>query len=435
MTLLLGPNAGRFRQRDITAVLRPADVASTVAAVVAARAGGLRLHPVSTGRNWGLGSREPVADGTALLDLSGLSQIREVDVRAGYAIVEPGVTQQALAAALAGTGRMPNLTGASLSTSVLGNLVERGVGLHRQRTEDLAGLEVVLADGTVARVGWWPDTAHPAAVYPHGVGPSLNHLFTQSDLAVVTAAVVRLPPRPEAVRILPFTFPEERLADAVDLLREWTAQRLVPPCSKIYNPVTARGYVSDGSCLAQVCLSGASALVEAVAGILASLAPAWLAPGPPAAAGEAVRAAYSGLPDPDDTFFARKSAGGAEAVDGRGLLLFLPLIPFTGVDAVRAGALASGAARGPIGRPGVIMNVLDADTLDHLVSIGFDPGDEVAAAAAHETLSVLHTEFAAARYHPYRYDVDHPAPGRDGVVRGRIKHALDPEGVFAPGRH
>lgn len=212
-----------FRPRTITEVLRPATADEVVEIVRSGRRG---LHPISTGYNWGLGSGLPVGDGATVLDLSGLDRVRALDLERGYAVVEPGVTQGALVELLRGTPRIFNLTTSSLRTSIIGNSLERGAGVHRARAEDLVGLEVVLADGRREHVGWWPGTS--AVPRPHGLGPTLTHLFTQSSFAVVTAAVVRLLPRPEEVRVLPFTFAEDDLADAVDALRSWTEQRLIP---------------------------------------------------------------------------------------------------------------------------------------------------------------------------------------------------------------
>lgn len=66
-------------------------------------------------------------------------------------------------------------------------------------------------------VGRWPDAGHPRAVHPLGVGPSA--LFTQSELAVVMAPSCGAPPRPQTVRVLPFTFAEADLAGTVDARR------------------------------------------------------------------------------------------------------------------------------------------------------------------------------------------------------------------------
>ncbi|MFD5633026.1 FAD-binding oxidoreductase [Streptomyces sp. NPDC127077] len=435
--------SGRFRARRVAAVLRPESVEEVVrivrdTAVRAATGAHTPLHPVSTGRNWGLGSGRPVEEGAAVLDLSRLDRVRAIDLRAGYAVVEPGVTQGELAGRLVGSERMLNLTGASQHTSVVGNILERGVGLHRGRADDLAGLELVLPDGTFTRCGWWPDE-HSSTVQPHGRGPSLNHLFTQSATAVVTAAVVRLLPRPEEVRVLPLAFSEAELPAAVDTLRSWTAQRLIPPTTKIYNSVAAGTYGLRDRCLAHICLTGDIGLVDTHARLVAEKAGRHGSPFTPAprhTADEHVHRAYAGLPDPDDTLFLRKTGHCARCLDtARGLLMFLPVVPFRGSAVARAAELIGAALQGRTDAPGVTMNVLDADTVDHVVTLGFSPRDAQAVGDAHRTLDRLHQVFAAEGHHPYRPDIDHPLPRPRGVLHERLSRALDPDGVLARGRY
>ncbi|MFF0746875.1 FAD-binding oxidoreductase [Streptomyces sp. NPDC004111] len=443
------PDAGRFGPRRTAGVLRPRSVAEVVDLVRAAAGSRTPLHPVSTGRNWGLGSGLPVEDGAAVLDLSGLDAVRETDIRRGWAVVEPGVTQGRLTERLAGTERMLNLTGASRHTSVIGNILERGVGLHRPRAEDLAGLELVLADGARVRTGWWPAPDGPAVVQPHGRGPSLNHLFTQASWAVVTAAVVRLLPRPRAVRVLPVVFPPDALAEAVDTLRAWTAGGSIPATTKIYDPVAARTYGiggpsgptgSAGAHLAHIALTGDADTVAARTGVLAARlreASCPLREGPSRAADAEVHAAYAGVHDPHDSLFRRKTAGTCARCLDRvgGLLMFLPVVPFEGAAVAEAAALVGAALADGAARPGITMNVLDADTVDHVVTLRFDPADPVSTAAAHRTLDRLHTTFGARGWPAYRPDVDHPLTGAaDPVLHGRLAGALDPHGVFARGR-
>ncbi|MGW1726845.1 FAD-binding oxidoreductase [Streptomyces sp. NPDC002306] len=434
---------GRFRPRKVAGVLRPTTVAQVVAAVQAAAVGNSALHPVSTGRNWGLGSRTPVRDGATVLDLSGLDRIREIDIRRGYAIVEPGVTQGRLAAHLSGTPRILNLTGSSQQTAVIGGLLERGVGLLRGRAEDLAGLELVLADGTIARTGWWPGTAG-TVVRPHGRGPSLNHLFTQSAWAVITAAAVRLLPRPAAVRVLPLLLDEREPERGVDTLREWTEQSLIPANTKIYDPVAARTYGTPGRYLAHVCLAGDQDMVRATTEIiterLRDRTRTGLTLGPEQAADRWVQQAYAGDADPHDTLFLRKTGHCAHCLDrARGLLLFLPIVPFEGTAVRRAAALTRACLAGSTTAPGITMNVLDSQALDHVVTLGFAPENPTAVRDAHHTLDQLHEAFAAEGFAVYRTDIDHPVtptgPGPDTVLRDLLGHLLDPHGVLAPGRH
>jgi 4-cresol dehydrogenase (hydroxylating) flavoprotein subunit len=50
-------------------------------------------YPVSTGKNWGCGSRVPVRDGCTLVELSRMNRITDFDKALGYVTVQPGVTQ------------------------------------------------------------------------------------------------------------------------------------------------------------------------------------------------------------------------------------------------------------------------------------------------------------------------------------------------------
>ena len=54
------------------------------------------VYPISSGRNWGYGSRVPAADGCVLLDLGRMNQIVDFNEELGYVTVEPGVTQAQL---------------------------------------------------------------------------------------------------------------------------------------------------------------------------------------------------------------------------------------------------------------------------------------------------------------------------------------------------
>lgn len=54
------------------------------------------IYPISTGKNWGLGSKLPVKEGCVIVDLHRMNRIREVNTEYGYAVIEPGVTQQQL---------------------------------------------------------------------------------------------------------------------------------------------------------------------------------------------------------------------------------------------------------------------------------------------------------------------------------------------------
>lgn len=186
-------------ERRIPCVLQPRTADQVEAIVLAARRHRTPLYPVSCGRNWGMGSRLPVRDGCAVVDLSGLARIREINIAQRYAVVEPGVTQRQLYDHLQALGvpLMMNPTGAPQDTSLIGNALDRGVGYFASRAHALTGLEVVLGTGRVLRTGFahYPG-ARTTHVYRHGVGPSMDGLFAQSNYGIVTAAGFELLPRP-----------------------------------------------------------------------------------------------------------------------------------------------------------------------------------------------------------------------------------------------
>lgn len=208
--------------RTIPLVLRPACTSEVQALVAIANTYHLPLYPVSCGRNWGLGSRLPVRDGSAVLDLSRLQRITEVNVPYHYAIVEPGVSQGQLYDHIRERGLplMINITGAGRQTSLIGNALDRGIGYFASRADALCALEVVLGTGEVIQTGHahyaQAKTAH---IYRHGTGPSLDGLFSQSNFGIVTRATVDLMPIPEcSAGLLAKINDEARFAALVDRL-------------------------------------------------------------------------------------------------------------------------------------------------------------------------------------------------------------------------
>lgn len=181
---------------------RPASVEEVRAVLRAASRWGVPVFPVSAGKNWGYGDACAPADGMLILDLSRMDRILEVNADLAYAVIEPGVTQGRLEACLR-ERRLPLMldgNGAGPQASFVGNILERGFGNSRygDRCSHCCAIEAVLADGQVVRTGF---SAYPKAraahVHKHGVGPSLDGILTQSNLAVVTRLTVWLQPKPE----------------------------------------------------------------------------------------------------------------------------------------------------------------------------------------------------------------------------------------------
>ena len=205
-------------QRRVPAVLSPATTEEVQEIVRIAAHFRIPVHPVSRGKNWGMGSALPPRDNTVVVSLAKMNRIREISAEGLYAVLEAGVSQGALHDRLRGSGMVFNVTGSSPDSSIVGNALERGVGYFASRADALTALEVVTGSGEILRTGFGAiEGARTAHLYRHGIGPSLDGLFAQSGFGIVTAAgfgLMRAWERPSA-----FTLrlrDEARLADLVD---------------------------------------------------------------------------------------------------------------------------------------------------------------------------------------------------------------------------
>jgi 4-cresol dehydrogenase (hydroxylating) len=183
------------------------------------------VYPVSTGKNWGYGSRVPVATGCALMDLSRMNRILDFDEDLAYVTIEPGVTQQQLWDYLRekGSKLWIDATGSSPACSLIGNALERGFGHtpYGDHASQVCGFEVVLPNGDSLETGFcrFPNAA-AAPVYRPGLGPSLDGLFTQSNFGVVTRMTLWLMPAPEYFQAFFFRCDrEDSLARIINALR------------------------------------------------------------------------------------------------------------------------------------------------------------------------------------------------------------------------
>ncbi|MBF0621054.1 MAG: FAD-binding protein [Magnetococcales bacterium] len=139
--------------------------------------------------------------GGVVLSTQKMNRILEIVPEDRLARVEPGVINDSLQGALAPHGLFwpPNPSSAK-SCAIGGNLAMCAAGPNAIRygvTRDwVLGLEAVLADGTVIETGGWTTK--------NVVGYDLTRLLIGSEgtLAVITQAIVKLAPRPQARRML-----------------------------------------------------------------------------------------------------------------------------------------------------------------------------------------------------------------------------------------
>lgn len=207
------------------AVIHPSNREEVQACVQIANRYRISVYPVSTGKNWGNGSSVPTVNDCVILHLGRLNKITELDQKQACITIEPGVTQGQLSRFLreSKSGLWVDVTGASAETSLIGNIMERGVGYspYSNRVSQICRLEVVLPDGQFIVTGFGKyQNAHADRVYPWGLGPSLDGLFTQSNLGIVTRLTLWLMPEPERMECFYFkACGEDKLVDIIDTLQ------------------------------------------------------------------------------------------------------------------------------------------------------------------------------------------------------------------------
>jgi glycolate oxidase len=144
-----------YRQLPLVAVL-PASTDEVVRVLRYCHQRKLKVVPRGSGTSLS-GGALPLADGV-LLGLGKLNRILEVDFDNRCAVVQPGVTNLAISHAVADRGfyYAPDPS-SQIACSIGGNVAENSGGVHCLKygltTNNLLGLEVVLIDGEVVRVG------------------------------------------------------------------------------------------------------------------------------------------------------------------------------------------------------------------------------------------------------------------------------------------
>jgi glycolate oxidase len=198
-----------YRQTPLAVVL-PETVEQVSAVLVWCQAHGVKVVPRGAGTSLS-GGALPLTDGI-VLGMAKFNRILEVDYENRCAVVQPGVTNLAISAAVAADGfyYAPDPS-SQIACTIGGNVAENSGGVHCLKygltTNNLLGCEIVLMDGEVVRLG---GRGYDAAGY------DLLGLVTGSEglLAVVTEVTVRLLPTPQTARALLLGFPSVEAAGA-----------------------------------------------------------------------------------------------------------------------------------------------------------------------------------------------------------------------------
>ncbi|MEM7233474.1 MAG: FAD-binding protein, partial [Planctomycetota bacterium] len=222
---------------------------------------------VPRGAGTGLsGGASPVTQ-SLILDLGRMRSIRQVDFENRYAVVEPGVINLHLSDAICCDGfhYAPDPSSQRACT-IGGNVAENSGGPHCLKygmtADHVLGLEVVLPDGEVLRLGG-PETDRP--------GPDLCGLFigTEGTFGVVTEITVRLVPNPQEVRTFLAIYESMRMACRT--VAELTRLGVSPAALEILDQRTieaveasvyAAGYPKDAAAVLLIELDGFSASMD-----------------------------------------------------------------------------------------------------------------------------------------------------------------------------
>jgi FAD/FMN-containing dehydrogenase len=177
-------------------VLRPASVAEVVEIVKLANETATPIVP--QGGNTGLVGGQTPHHGELVLSLTRLDRIREVDATSNTLTCEAGVTLQRAREAAAAVDRLyPQLLPSEGTCTIGGNLSTNAGGTaalaYGIARSHVLGIEVVLADGRVLH--------DLNKLKKDNTGYDLKNLFigAEGTLGVITAAVLRMVPRPRSV--------------------------------------------------------------------------------------------------------------------------------------------------------------------------------------------------------------------------------------------
>ncbi|KAK4112666.1 vanillyl alcohol oxidase [Canariomyces notabilis] len=436
------------------------------------------IFPISMGRNLGYGGAAPRVRGSVTIDLGKrMNKILDINAEDYTCLVEPGVSFYALYEAIKERGLedhmwidTPDLGGGS----IIGNTVDRGVGYtpYGDHWACHSGLEVVLPTGEVIRTGMGALPGNNTwQAFPYGFGPFSDGIFSQSNFGIVTKMGMTLMPNPGGHEAFMYTFPkEEDLAPLIDIIRPLRISNILENVAQLRHvtqALAARGRPRTEF------YSGSGPMPSEAVHAAAAKTPvgdhAWayygMSYGPPQVRAHKlalVDAAFRRIPgarriDPstlpaDEYFWARdRVARGVPDIHelrwvnwqpNGAHIAFSPVSPIRGADAARLFALGKEAHEryGIDFFPAFCVGLRE---MHLIVEIVFDRADAGQRKAALACLRDMVDEAAKLGYGEYRTHLvlmDQVAGTynwNDGALmkfNERLKDALDPQGILAPGR-
>lgn len=430
----------------------------------------LPLWTVSTGKNMGYGQATPATPGQVVLDLKRMNRIIHVDVDLATALVEPGVTYQQLSDYLR-ENKIPlwiDVPTIGPVASPMGNTLDRGVGYTPYGDHFLfsCGMEVVLSDGQLLRTGMG-STKNPTAwqAFKWGYGPYVDGLFTQSNYGIVTKLGLWLMPTPPVYK--PFMVRHAEMGDVariVDAIRPLRIAQLVPNgvlmMSAAYQLAmfkrrsevwTGEGSISDEAVkkaakAADLGMWNSYFALYGTEEMVAAIEP--LTTGAMKASGGEVLTEKEMAGNPWFHHHATLMRGGLSLEEvglvrwrnkGGGLAWFAPVAPARGSETEGQVVLAK-QILGKYGFDYTAAWVIGWRELHHIVALLYDKSDPTEERRAADCYRELVTGFGDKGWASYRAGVqamDLVAQQYGQVNRefnAKLKRALDPNGILAPGK-
>ncbi len=235
---------------------------------------GVKIVPRGAGTSLS-GGALPLADGITL-GLAKLNRVLEIDYAGRCAVVQPGVTNLGITRAVEGNGfyYAPDPS-SQIACTIGGNVAENSGGVHCLKygltTNNVLGIEMVLMDGSVIRLG---------GRHLDAGGYDLLGVMVGSEglLGVVTEVTVRILPRPQGLRALMIGFPSsEQGGDCVAAI---IAAGIIPagmemmdrPAIHAAEAFVKAGYPLDVEALLIVELDGPAVEMDELIGRVESIA-------------------------------------------------------------------------------------------------------------------------------------------------------------------
>src|SRR5438477_9989132 len=186
-----------YRQPPLVVVL-PSTVAQVSAVLRYCKQEGIKVVPRGAGTSLS-GGALPLADGV-LLGMAKFNRTLDIDYDNRCVVAQPGVTNLGITHAVEGAGfyYAPDPS-SQIACSIGGNVAENSGGVHCLKygltTNNLLGLEMVLIDGEIVRLG---------GKHFDAGGYDLMGVLTGSEglLGVVTEVTVRILKKPPTARAL-----------------------------------------------------------------------------------------------------------------------------------------------------------------------------------------------------------------------------------------